>query len=71
MLFAAYCCPYIYLCPLFTPGISQVEIPSEVHEKIKEYAQKHGCTVEQAYVELVEFALRETEPDDDPQSGIA
>lgn len=50
----------------------QVEIPPEVHEKVEEYAQNHGYTVAQAYVELVEFALRETEPDDDDlQSGIA
>ena len=51
----------------------QVDIPDEIHEKVEEYAENHGYTVERAYVELVEFALRETErdEDDDLQSGIA
>lgn len=51
----------------------QVEIPSEIHEKVEEYAENRGYTLERAYVELVEFALRETQrdEDDDLQSGIA
>jgi hypothetical protein len=51
----------------------QVEIPSEIHEKVEEYAQNRGYSVGEAYAELVEFALRETErdEDDDLQSGIA
>jgi len=51
----------------------QVEIPEEIHEKVEEYAAERGYGVERAYVELVEFALRETErdEDDDLQSGIA
>jgi hypothetical protein len=50
-----------------------VEMPEEIHGKVQEYAENHGYTVERAYVELVEFALRETErdEDDDLQSGIA
>jgi hypothetical protein len=41
---------------------------------VEEYAENHGYTVERAYFELAEFALRETERDDDDedlQSGIA
>jgi hypothetical protein len=56
-----------------TVCMPQVEIPEEIHGKVQEYAENHGYTVERAYVELVEFALRETErdEDDDLQSGIA
>ncbi len=53
-------------------GMPQVDIPPEIHEKVEEYAQNRGYSTAQAYVELIEFALRETEPDDDDlQSGIA
>ncbi|MDY7081615.1 MAG: hypothetical protein SXQ77_04215 [Halobacteria archaeon] len=51
-----------------------VNIPSEIHEKVDEYADKHGISESQAYVELLEYALRNAEPkddDDDLRSGIA
>lgn len=50
-----------------------VEIADPLHEKVKDYAQRHGIAVPEAYAELVEYALNNIEePDDeDPRSGIA
>ena len=51
----------------------QVNIPDEIHKKVEGYAADRGYAAELAYVELVEFALRETDRDEDEdiQSGIA
>lgn len=55
-------------------GMPEVEFPEELHGSVKDYAQRRGLSVPEAYVELVEYALNNVEPrddDDDLKSGIA
>ncbi|MDY6765230.1 MAG: hypothetical protein SV377_06040 [Halobacteria archaeon] len=50
-----------------------VDVPHDIHEAVKDYAQDHGMSVPEAYVELVEYALNNIggeDEDEDLQSGI-
>lgn len=56
--------------------MAEVEIPDELHEAVKDFAQQHGLSVPEAYVELVEYGLKdigsdEGDEDEDLRSGIA
>jgi hypothetical protein len=54
--------------------MTEVEIPGSLHESVKDYAQRHGLSVPEAYAELVEYALNNIDgerDDEDPRSGIA
>lgn len=56
--------------------MAEVEIPDELHESVKDFAQSRGLSVPEAYVEIVEYGLRditsdEGDEDDDLRSGIA
>ncbi len=55
--------------------MADVDIPDELHDRVKDYAQRRGISVTEAYAEIVEYALREMETgddeDDDLKSGIA
>lgn len=50
-----------------------VDVPTEIHSEVEEYADNHGLSVRGAYLELIEYALHELESgdDDDLRSGIA
>ncbi|MFP4631929.1 MAG: hypothetical protein ACOCT0_04530 [Halobacteriota archaeon] len=54
-----------------------VEVPADLHDAVKDYAQRHGLSVPEAYVELLEFALNnlgdgdEEGDDEDVRSGYA
>ncbi|MDY6774568.1 MAG: hypothetical protein SV253_00515 [Halobacteria archaeon] len=47
-----------------------ISIPDEIHDEVLEYAEKHTESVDQAYVELVEFALNNVEHDPDEDTYI-
>ncbi|MDY6780310.1 MAG: hypothetical protein SV760_07160 [Halobacteria archaeon] len=54
----------------------EVDVPERIHDSVKDYAQRRGMSVTEAYVELVEYALNNIEDDDedgddDLRSGIA
>lgn len=54
--------------------MTEIEIPPSLHGSVKDYAQRHGLSVPEAYVELVEYGLNNIDgdrDDDDPRSGIA
>ncbi|MFB6283445.1 MAG: hypothetical protein ABEK59_05855 [Halobacteria archaeon] len=51
----------------------EVEFPPELHESVKNYAQKRGLSVTDGYMELVEYALTDIELEndsEDPRAGI-
>lgn len=51
-----------------------VDVPDEIHREVEEYADNHGLSVRNAYLELLEYALNELgerDDDDDLRSGIA
>ncbi len=56
--------------------MADVEIPDDLHESVKDFAQERGLSVTEAYVEIVEYGLRDIasdgeDEDDDLKSGIA
>lgn len=56
--------------------MAQIEIPDELHDAVKDFAQNRGLSVPEAYVELVEYGLNDLtsddeDEDDDLKSGIA
>lgn len=55
--------------------VPTVDVPESLHDAVKDYAQRHGITVPEAYAELVEYAINniegDREDDDDLRSGIA
>lgn len=56
------------------PTMVSVDIPQDLHDAVEEYAETHGISMSRAYVELIEYALNNIEPeddDDDLRSGIA